>query len=172
LWLGKQEGQDQDLQVGDFGSICALTGETVVVKARAVQPHVPIHTPYMPKTRKKTSDNAMAVGRSHQGLQIKGRIWIEQSGETYLSWGRVVLLERIDQYGSVSAAAKSMEMSFSHAWNLVKAMNDLAPVPLVEKQAGGRSGGGAWLTEAGRTAVADFWALVERFQGWIGEEQL
>ena len=126
----------------------------------------------MPKVRKENEQNALASGRVHQGLQIKGRLWIERDGRPYLSWGRIVLLERIGEFGSVSAAAKSMQMSFSHAWHLVEAMNTLAPEPLVEKQAGGRQGGGAWLTEAGQRAVADFWQRVERFQQWIEQEKL
>jgi molybdate transport system regulatory protein len=126
----------------------------------------------MPKTRKPNEENAMVSSRLQRGLQVKGRLWIEKQGETYLSWGRVVLLERIGELGSVSAAAKSMQMSFSHAWHLVEAMNTLAPELLVEKQAGGRQGGGAWLTEAGQQAVADFWKRVERFQQWIDQEKL
>lgn len=126
----------------------------------------------MPKTRKPNEENAMVSSRLQRGLQVKGRLWIEKQGETYLSWGRVVLLERIGELGSVSAAAKSMQMSFSHAWHLVEAMNTLAPERLVEKQAGGRQGGGAWLTEAGQQAVADFWNRVERFQQWIDQEKL
>ena len=126
----------------------------------------------MPKTRKPNDANALVSSRLQRGMQVKGRLWIEKQGETYLSWGRVVLLERIGELGSVSAAAKSMQMSFSHAWQLVESMNALAPEPLVEKQAGGRQGGGAWLTDAGQQAVADFWQRVERFQQWIEQEKL
>lgn len=126
----------------------------------------------MPKTRKPNEENAMVSGRLQSGLHVKGRIWIENDGQTYLSWGRIVLLERIGEYGSVSAAAKSMQMSFSHAWHLVENMNALAPQPLVEKQAGGKQGGGAWLTEAGKEAIADFWKMVARFQQWIDLEEL
>lgn len=125
----------------------------------------------MPKKRKPNAENAMVSSQLAGGMNIKGRLWIENQGETYLSWGRVVLLERIGELGSVSAAAKSMQMSFSHAWHLVENMNALAPEPLVEKQAGGRQGGGAWLTDAGRQAILDFWKLVERFQTWIDHEQ-
>lgn len=125
----------------------------------------------MPRARKNNEENAMATGRAKEGAQIRGRLWIEQDGKTYLSWGRIVLLERIAEHGSVSAAAKSMRMSFSHAWRLVEDMNGLAPEPLVEKQAGGRQGGGAWLTEAGRQAVQNFWQLVDRFQAWIEHER-
>ncbi len=126
----------------------------------------------MPKTRKPTNENAMVSSKPQGGLNIKGRLWVERQGMTYLSWGRVVLLERIGELGSVSAAAKSMQMSFSHAWHLVDDMNNLAPKLLVEKQAGGKSGGGAWLTDEGKKAIADFWQLVQRFQLWIEQEQL
>lgn len=126
----------------------------------------------MPKAKKTVEQNAMVTGRLDGGLQIKGRLWIERDGLTYLSWGRVVLLERIGEHGSVSAAAKSMQMSFSHAWHLVEEMNRLAPKPLVDKQAGGRKGGGAWLTDAGKLAIADFWHLVDHFQSWVDRDRL
>lgn len=125
----------------------------------------------MPKAKKDNEHNAMATGQLKSGVQIRGRIWLESGGATYLSWGRVVLLEKIAEHGSVSAAAKSMQMSFSHAWRLVEDMNGLAPEPLVEKQAGGRQGGGAWLTEAGKEAIQNFWQLVDRFQAWIEHER-
>lgn len=125
----------------------------------------------MPKAKKSNENNAMATGQLKGGIQLRGRIWLESGGTTYLSWGRIVLLERIAEHGSVSAAAKSMQMSFSHAWRLVEDMNALAPEPLVEKQAGGKQGGGAWLTEAGREAVESFWQLVDRFQAWIEHER-
>ena len=51
-------------------------------------------------------------------------------------------------------------------------MNALAPEPLVEKQVGGRQGGGAWLTDAGKQAVQDFLQLVQRFQDWVEQEHL
>ena len=126
----------------------------------------------MPKVRKENERNALASGRISNGLQIKGRLWIENEGRTYLSWGRIILLERIEEYGSVSAAAKSMQMSFSHAWHLVEDMNALSQKPLVEKQVGGRRGGGARLTDAGKQAIHDFSQLVERFQDWIEQETL
>ncbi|MCX5869874.1 MAG: LysR family transcriptional regulator [Deltaproteobacteria bacterium] len=126
----------------------------------------------MPKTKKDKEQNSMVSGQIDKGLQIKGRLWVECEGQTYLSWGRIALLERIDEHGSVSAAAKSMKMSFSHAWHLIENMNTLAPKPLVEKQAGGRQGGGTWLTPAGKQAVHDFWQLVEKFQHWIEDEHL
>ena len=105
-------------------------------------------------------------------MQLKGRLWLEKNGQTFVSWGRVVFLQRIDETGSVSAAAKSMGMSFSHAWQLVESMNALAQEPLVGKRAGGRGGGGAWLTAEGKKVVAEFWSLVADFQKWIEKKKV
>ena len=126
----------------------------------------------MPKSKKSLENNAMAAGPARGQRQLKGRLWLEKNGETFVSWGRVVLLQRIDETGSVSAAAKSMGMSFSHAWQLVESMNALAGEPLVDKQAGGKGGGGAWLTAEGKRVVADFWALVADFQKWIEKKKI
>ena len=44
---------------------------------------------------------ALAASPESHGVQTKGRLWLEKNGETYLSWGRVVLLERIRETGSI-----------------------------------------------------------------------
>ena len=121
--------------------------------------------------RKKRSDHgrgtALAESPGAAGIQIKGRLWLEKDGDTYLSWGRVVLLERIREAGSIAAAARSLDMAYSHAWSLVAAMNRLAGRELVGRSFGGRQGGRAWLTPAGEAAVTRFWRLVEDFRGWL-----
>jgi molybdate transport system regulatory protein len=110
---------------------------------------------------------ALAASPEAQGVQIKGRLWLERKGETYLSWGRVVLLERIRETGSIAAAARAMEMAYSHAWTLVAKMNRLAGEELVSRTFGGRNGGRAWLTPAGEAAVAQFWELAGNFREWL-----
>jgi len=98
------------------------------------------------------------------GYVIKSKIWIEKDGELFLRGGRVMLLERIDELGSIAAAAKSMGLGYRNAWLWVEAMNRLAPLPLVEKATGGVGGGYAKLTDEGRKVVADYKELTERFQ--------
>jgi len=110
---------------------------------------------------------ALAESFPAAGVQIKGRLWLEQEGETFLSWGRVVLLERIRDLGSIAAAARSLSMAYSHAWSLVASMNRLAGEELVGRTFGGRRGGRAWLTPAGEDAVAHFWELVADFRKWL-----
>ena len=73
--------------------------------------------------------------------------------------GKVALLEAIDQSGSISAAGRAMKMSYRRAWQLVEDLNGTVGDPVVETSAGGAGGGGARLTEAGRTLVREYRAM-------------
>jgi molybdate transport system regulatory protein len=99
--------------------------------------------------------------------KLGGRIWVEKDGELYLGWGRVILLQRIAELGSIAAAARSMKLGYRNAWLWVEAMNRLAPVPLVEKTTGGEKGGHTILTDEGRRAIDRYRELRERFQSFI-----
>ena len=115
---------------------------------------------------------ALAAGPETAGVRIKGRLWLERDGESFLSWGRVVLLERIRDLGSIAAAARYMEMAYSHAWSLVADMNRLAGEDLVARTFGGKNGGRAWLTPAGEKAVAKFWDMADKFQEWLKNQEV
>lgn len=56
----------------------------------------------------------------------------------------------------MNAAAKSLGMSYQHAWNLISEMNLVAPKPLVEKQRGGANGGGATVSAYGRQILNEY----------------
>ncbi|WP_027058014.1 winged helix-turn-helix domain-containing protein [Mesorhizobium loti] len=73
--------------------------------------------------------------------------------------GKIELLEHIATFGSISAAARGMEMSYKHAWDLVEDMNRVFGKPLVAAQTGGRKGGGAQLTTVGLAVVSRFRAI-------------
>jgi len=100
------------------------------------------------------------------GYVVRGRIWEEKDGELYMGWGRVMLLERIDEFGSI-AAARSMRLGYRNAWLWVEAANRLAPAPLVEKTAGGVDGGHARLTDEGRKIVDQYKRLRARFEEFL-----
>ncbi len=101
---------------------------------------------------------------------LMGRVWVESIEGTFLGFGRVELLERIKQYGSISEAAKSMNMSYRHAWDLVDSMNRQAKAPLVETATGGKGGGGARLTDAGEKAIEFFRDFQRRFKVFLEQE--
>ena len=67
--------------------------------------------------------------------------------------GKVDLLALIDETGSIREAAERMGMSYMRAWTLIKTMNACFQEPLVVASRGGKVGGGAALTETGRTAL-------------------
>ena len=68
-------------------------------------------------------------------------------------WNHLELLERIGESGSISAAASAMGMSYKAAWQAVEGMNNLSEQPLVERQTGGRHGGGTQLTPYGQRVL-------------------
>lgn len=67
--------------------------------------------------------------------------------------GKADMLEHIAETGSISAAARLMDMSYRRAWLLVNTMNQCFSSPLVEKVKGGKGGGGAEITELGREVL-------------------
>lgn len=85
--------------------------------------------------------------------------------------GKIELLEQIAASGSISAAARAMEMSYKRAWDLVEEMNRLFGKDLVSAQTGGRRGGGAQLTPVGLAVVSCF-RSIERAATAAAAQQL
>jgi molybdate transport system regulatory protein len=71
--------------------------------------------------------------------------------------GKIALLEAIRDTGSITAAAKSLGMSYRRAWLLVEETNRCLVGPAVETAAGGQRGGGTVLTRVGSE-------LIERYR--------
>jgi len=67
--------------------------------------------------------------------------------------GKAELLAGVARTGSISAAGRAMGMSYKKAWQLIDDMNHAFRLPLVDAAKGGASGGGAQLTETGRTVL-------------------
>ena len=100
-------------------------------------------------------------GVQDKSVAVHGSIWLTMAGENFGGAGRVDLLARIAECGSISQAAKSIKMSYKAAWDAIDAMNNLAGEPLVERLAGGKGGGGTRLTQRGEQLVANF-RIIER----------
>jgi len=67
--------------------------------------------------------------------------------------GKADLLQAIAQTGSISAAARSMGMSYRRAWLLIDTMNQCFREPVVDTATGGKGGGGAQITAFGSTVL-------------------
>ena len=70
--------------------------------------------------------------------------------------GKIQLLEQICKSGSISAAGRAMDMSYKRAWDLVDEVNRICRQPAVDRQTGGKNGGGAALTPFGESLVAHY----------------
>ncbi len=101
--------------------------------------------------------------------KIKSRIWIESEDNVLLGEGRVHLLKAINKTGSLSKAAKSLNISYKKAWQLLDSVNKSAKKPVTINSIGGKGGGGAALTEYGKSLVKAFdeinkncWAFLDK----------
>src|ERR1700738_2137699 len=89
------------------------------------------------------------------------RVRIDLDPESRIGPGKIQLLEKIEVCGSISAAGRSMEMSYKRAWDLVDEINRICGHAAVERQTGGKHGGGATLTPFGISLV-DRYRRIER----------
>lgn len=99
-----------------------------------------------------------------------GNIWIEGKKGAFIGLGRMKLLEKIKEHGSITVAARSMKMSYRQAWELVDSMNRESPKRLVETAAGGIGGGGTVVTKEGEKAIKSYKELLSHFDKFIKTE--
>ena len=82
------------------------------------------------------------------------RIDLDREGR--IGPGKIELLENIRKFGSISAAGRAMDMSYKRAWDLLDEINRICRQAAVERQTGGKNGGGAALTPFGISLVARY----------------
>jgi molybdate transport system regulatory protein len=85
--------------------------------------------------------------------RVQFRLRISKGADIAVGPGKVDLLEAIAKTGSITSAARELEMSYRRAWLLVDTMNRCFRSPLVETAAGGKRGGGTRLTKLGEDVI-------------------
>ncbi|MCL4457593.1 MAG: LysR family transcriptional regulator [Nitrospirae bacterium] len=108
--------------------------------------------------------------KSHSGIEIKSKLWIEVDGEPVFGRGRRFLLNAIDKYGSINQAAKEINISYRKAWGHIKAMEERLGIKLVERQAGGKNGGGAAITKDARKFLKQYALMEEGIRDIVDEK--
>jgi molybdate transport system regulatory protein len=88
-----------------------------------------------------------------KSVRVQFRLRITRGDDIAVGPGKIDLLEAIATTGSITAAARALDMSYRRAWLLVDTMNRCFKSPVVEAEAGGRRGGGTRLTAAGVQAL-------------------
>ena len=92
-----------------------------------------------------------------QRLRIKVQILC--GDDDAMGPGTAALLEAIGVHGSISAAGRALGMSYRRTWLLADTMNRTWAKPLIVTTHGGKSGGGATLTELGTRVLLNYRAL-------------
>lgn len=93
------------------------------------------------------------MGNGAEEFDIKAKIWLEKDGEPIFGLGRLLLLQKIESSGSISAAAKELGYSYKKAWSFINIMEKRFGCELVNKKIGGRHGGGSVLTEEAKNIM-------------------
>jgi len=80
-------------------------------------------------------------------MKIRTKVILtDNQNESFMGIGVMWLLERIDQLGSILAAANDMHMSYAKAIRMIKSLEKNLGKDIVVSRIGGRRGGGSYLT--------------------------
>jgi molybdate transport system regulatory protein len=113
----------------------------------------------------------MAQSKSaKQATKLKPQIRIMFRKAIAMGPGKADLLRAIAETGSISAAARHMEMSYRRAWLLVDTMNQCFSSPLVETATGGSRGGGARVTEFGKDVLDRYQRMESKATASVARE--
>jgi molybdate transport system regulatory protein len=82
-----------------------------------------------------------------------GALWLLFGGRHLLEKNGIELLRSIEEFGSITRAAKEVGISYKTAWDLIDRLNNLSSQPLVVTSTGGRHGGGCTLSEYGKKII-------------------
>tara|TARA_A100001391_G_scaffold23304_4_gene12832 strand:- start:31405 stop:31770 length:366 start_codon:yes stop_codon:yes gene_type:complete len=99
--------------------------------------------------------------------RLKLKLQLYCGEEIAMGPGKADLLEAIAQTGSISAAARAMELSYRRAWLMVDVMNRCFKEKLVDTTPGGGQKAGARVSDAGQRALVAYRALQDRVMGAV-----
>jgi molybdate transport system regulatory protein len=91
-------------------------------------------------------------------------IWMENEKGVLFGRGRMLLLEKTGELGSLKNAAESLDMSYRAAWGKIKKSEEAWGAPLIEKQGSNRAG--YRLTPLGSDILAAYTALLDEVRAY------
>lgn len=92
------------------------------------------------------------------------KVWLMKE-KSFFGPGTVTLLNQIETMGSVREACKCTGISYSKGWTILHAAENELGYPIVERKPGGKYGGVAHVTDAGKKLVS----LYEEYEKRVGE---
>ena len=95
-------------------------------------------------------------------MEFDFRLWIKVNNKKVFGHGPKELLVNVKKLGSLRQAAKSMNMSYSKAWTIIKNLENALGYKILNMQPGGSHGGGSTLTIEGEELLKKFLTLEEK----------
>ncbi len=89
-------------------------------------------------------------------LRPSYKLWFETRKGYAFGKGTFRLLQKIQEAGTLSDAAKELGMSYRYAWGIIKRTEKRIGKAIVKTHKGGKRGGGAELTQVGRELLNEF----------------
>ena len=120
-----------------------------------------------PVLERQAGEMRKSVAKGLPSLSVR----IDLDPEGRIGPGKIQLLENIRSHGSISAAGRAMSMSYKKAWDLVDEINRICGQAAVDRQTGGKNGGGAALTPFGESLVARY-RRIERAAATAARKEL
>jgi molybdate transport system regulatory protein len=103
-------------------------------------------------------------------FNVEGRVWINSENCSFTGQGKIELIEKIKELGSLRKAAAEMKMSYRQAWQNINKMNNLSEKPLVILNRGGKNGGIAIVTEEADNVIVAYNKLKTAFDIFIKQQ--
>ncbi|MCB2289949.1 LysR family transcriptional regulator [Clostridium sp. CS001] len=89
-------------------------------------------------------------------MDVSWRIYLKEDNVKVFGKGPRMLLLKIDELGSIRKAASSMNLSYTKALNMILNLENGLGIKVLEKQIGGKDGGGSVLTKEVRGLIEKF----------------
>lgn len=107
----------------------------------------------MPRTPNAKASRPSAAKIATSKPEMRFRLRVTAGDAIAIGPGKIALIEAIAKTGSITSAAKSLDMSYRRAWLLLDDLNRSLKKPAVDSAKGGRDGGGSQVTEAGMQLI-------------------
>lgn len=92
---------------------------------------------------------AGSKGSKYYDVFLNYKIWLSVKKDAIVDEKLLQLLSAISHSGSLSYAAKTMNISYRKAWSDLKNAENALGIEFVKKERGGKNGGHSYLTDEG-----------------------
>jgi len=92
-------------------------------------------------------------------MKVAYKVWLDNNGKAFGD-GPYKILKKVQKTNSLHKAANQMGMSYSKAWRLICNLEERLGFVLLERRAGGQSGGGSQVTPMAKDLMKHY----EQFQ--------